>query len=146
MNQSKIKGTNQGVVGEEWSTMLWHLGKGVAIAFFSLLILLFLSALAISNGSIVQEDMKGIVLVCTFLSCFLGALFTLSQNKKYGILLGSLVGVLLFFFLYLLGLALYTEVSLHNSGLEILFAAVCGGAIAKFLVKKKKNTKKAKKS
>ncbi|MFI3252916.1 MAG: TIGR04086 family membrane protein [Eubacteriales bacterium] len=103
--------------------------KGAFVSFLLLVLLLFLAAVAISQGIISQEKMVGIVLASVVLSSLIGGFLALSIVKKYGLLLGIAVGVVLVFFLVLLGLCFYPE-TFSLSG-EILFAALCGGAMTK---------------
>lgn len=131
---------------EEFPEMTMALLQGVAIAFVSLLLLLFASAVGISKGVFDQNNMKGIVLACTLVSSLLGGVYTLSSVKKQFMLLGMAVGLLLFLLLLLIGLCFYQKVSFLQGGVEILFAALCGGAISKFFSKSKKTSKLKKKS
>lgn len=130
--------------GEPWVTTVRSCGIGVLIAFISLLFFLFFAALGVWNGSIPQENRLGAILVSTFLSTLLGAVYTLSQGKKQGILLGILVGFFLFLLLFVLGLCFFSGDSTKDDGVTIFLAALCGGAVGKlFVKKKKKNSKKS---
>ncbi len=145
MNQTKTPVATKD--NSDWALLVLTIGKGVAIAFFTLLLLLLFSAVAISQGSISEENMKGAVLASVFLSALCGGVYTLNKSSKKGILIGVLLGGLLFLLLFILGLCIYPQFSMRNGGGEELFACVCGGAVSKFLIRKKKkiikNTKKS---
>lgn len=122
--------------------ILMALLKGVFVALVALLILVFIAAVAISNGLLKQDSMTGIVLVCTLLSSLFGGIYTLSSVKKQFFLLGVAVGLILFVVLLFLGLCFYQNVSVLHGGSEILLASLCGGAMAKLFSKQKKKSSK----
>lgn len=145
MNQSKTSTPTQ--AASEWGMLSIALIKGLVISFFALQLLLIVASIGISHGSIGEEQMSGAVVASVFLAAFCGGGYTLSKTGKKGLFVGLLQGALLFLLLCLLGFTIYPQTSMANGGLGILFACLSGGAVAKFLVKKKKkiikNTKKS---
>lgn len=121
----------------EWEIPL-AAGKGVLVAFVLLMVLLLIAAILISQGHIPQEKMSGVVLAASVLASLLGAMVTVSILQKNGLIYGMVVGLLLFLWLLLIGFLFFSEFSLEHGAVELLFACLCGGAMAKLLVKKKK--------
>lgn len=146
-NQAKNRVTTKGTETTDWGELTLALGKGLGIAFIALVVLLFFGAMAVSQGTVSQENMKGLVLATAFLSALIGGIYVISHSQKTGVFWGILVGGLLFLSLFLLGICLYPGTSIENSGIELLFACLCGGAVSTLLAKKKKKIlKNAKKS
>lgn len=129
----------------EQREIIFAILKGVIIGFVILIILLFFVAIGVSQNIIAPEDMQGASLVTILLSALIGGVYTLSVQKKQGILVGIIVGFLLFLLLFSLGLTFYPQESSFR--FPILLASVCGGAMSKiFVMKKKKMQKNTKKS
>lgn len=136
MKQNRTRQT--GEAGFPWIEASMAVGKGLGVAIVLLLILLFLSSIALYHGVFSQENMTGMVLVCTLFSALAGGGFALSLLKKHGLFLGMAVGILLFLVLLLLGYCFYGKTTLGTDSLEILFASFCGGCLAKLFTKKRK--------
>lgn len=135
------KSTMESSEGQEQSVKIAiAVVKGVGVGILTLFLLLFLFAVAIHKEWLMEEQSSGIVLVSYLLASLVGGLFATSFVGQYSLLIGSSVGLLLFFLFMLVGYCIYPSAGFGNGGYEILFAALVGGGMAKiFYHKKRKN-------
>lgn len=142
MNQDKIRGTTKGGDPRNWVELALASLQGVMISFFVVILLLVGVAFAISKGTIQQADMEGAVFASAFLASTLGALYSLWKINNEGMIWGILVSFLFFLFLFLLGFCFSPNIEQRTGDFELFFAILCGGAVAKILLRKKKKNKK----
>lgn len=129
-------------VGQKsWKDTARHIFMGVGVALLLLLVELVLASVAISSGLISQPDGLEILVTGCVFATMAGAFWAVSKEKSRILPVSATVGVLLFCTLVLLGTLAYPTFSLENSGFEIFFACLCGGAVVRVLYRKKKKSR-----
>lgn len=112
--------------------------QGTCLSLIILLCFLLFSAVAIDHGNLTQDHTMGIILSSVVLSTLVGGMFSASVVKKHSLIIGMAVGFLVFLTLLLLGYLIYPSAHIGNNGLEILFASLVGGGMAKIFSQKKR--------
>lgn len=126
--------------GSEVGGIFLAVVQGVGVAAFVLFLLLFLAAFFVDKEWFGQEHFEGIVLVSYVIASLMGGIYASVLVGKYSLLVGTFVGLLLFLLFFALGLCIYPESSFGSEGMEVLFASLVGGGMAKiFYQKKRKN-------
>lgn len=122
---------------EDQGTMLLRYGRevllGGGLALATSLILLFLTAAAISKGLLSAGLREQVTVVACVLGSFSGGLFAVRRCPARGLFVGLTVGAVLFLLQLTLGLLIYEAPSLENGGLGALCGDLCGGAAAGIL-------------
>ena len=99
---------------------------GVAVS----LLFLFVCAVAISRGLLSQNHTGYLAVAACVLGGAAGGIFAVRRCRGRSLIVGVLVGVVLFLLLLTVGLALYKETVLEEGGLTLAAGCLCGGALA----------------
>lgn len=94
------------------------------------LVILFLCAVAISQGWLNQGKTGYFTVAACILGSFSGGVVAVSRCKGRSLIVGLLTGVVLFLALLSAGMLIYQNVSLEEGGLPLGCACLCGGALA----------------
>ncbi|MEG0764880.1 MAG: TIGR04086 family membrane protein [Pseudoflavonifractor sp.] len=107
------------------------LGGGVALA--SCCLFLLGASLGIAQGWLGEALMYQLTILGCVLGSFAGGLVAVKRCGTRALIVGLLVGVVLFLLLLTLGLLCYDGVSADVSGIGLLCGGLCGGAAAGIL-------------
>lgn len=122
---------------EDQGKLLLQYGKTILLggvtAFLLCCVFLFLVSVGISEGYIGTNLQYQCTVVVCVLSSLFGGILAIRQCPSRGLLIGILVGAVLFLIQLSMGLLLYDTVSLEHGGIGLLCGSLCGGAAAGIL-------------
>ena len=119
--------------GGQWIDALCDLLKGGALAGLAAILSLLLCAVLVSAGLLRERWMEGAVLAVCVLGAMTGGLYAARRIGRRTLLVGLVVGAVLFLLLLTAGLLAYDTASVDQGGAGLLCACLCGGGIAGLL-------------
>lgn len=136
---------------EEQRTQLLQYGiavlSGGGLALLLSVVFLFLVAFGISTGKIDTSLQYQLAVIADVFGGFLGGLLAVRRSVGKRLIVGLLVGAVLFLFQLTIGIVCYPEFALENGSMGLMCGALCGGAAAGILSggkRKNPNRKKGK--
>lgn len=115
---------------------------GGAIALLASFVFLLVASLAISRGWLGEELMYQLTIVACVLGAFLGGAVAVGRSRARTLIVGLLVGTVLFLLMLTVGFLFYGSVTPEESGLGLLSGALCGGAAAGILGRRPKKKRR----
>lgn len=137
-----LKGHEKTKQKSDWLDIMTQLLKGSALAGAIAVIILFVGAIAISNGLLQVGITQGLVCAACMIGSFSGALFAVQKGAPRAILLGFGMGTVLFLLLTTAGLLVYGATAFSHERIAVPLACCCGGVFAGFLRRKPKKKRK----
>lgn len=119
---------------------------GGAVALLVCFLLLLLASVGISRGWLGENLMYQIAIVACVLSAFSGAVVAVRRCRARALIVGLVVGAVLFLLLLTVGVLFFDTMTPEAGGIGLLCGSLCGGAAAGILgggrVKGKKKRRK----
>lgn len=115
---------------------------GGAAALLSCFVFLFLASFAISRGWLGEGLMYQLTIVGCVVGAFVGGAIAVGRARSRTLIVGLLVGAVLFLLMMTVGLLFYGSIAPEEGGLGLLFGALCGGAAAGILGGKPKKKRR----
>lgn len=115
---------------------------GGAVALLVCFLFLLLASWGISHGWLGEELMYQVTIVSCVVGAFLGGIIAVSRCRSRTLIVGLLVGGVLFLLMLTVGLLFYKSVAPEEGGLGLLCGALCGGAAAGILGGKPKKKRR----
>ena len=115
---------------------------GGAVALLSCFIFLFIASFAISRGWLGEDIMYQLTIVGCVVGAFIGGAVAVGRSRSRTLIVGLLVGVVLFLLMLTVGLLFYNSIAPEEGGLGLLCGALCGGAAAGILSGKPKKKRR----
>lgn len=116
------------------------LGGGVAL--IACFLFLLAASFATSRGWVGEGLMYQMTVVGCVLGGFIGGMVSVGRCRSRTLIVGVLVGVVLFLLLLTAGLLFYRAIAPEEGGLGLLCGALCGGAAAGILGGKPKKKRR----
>ncbi len=112
--------------------------KGVGIALFASLLLLFLFSVILTFTDVSESTITPVIMVITGISILIGSIIGNSKVMKNGLLNGGLIGVIYILTIYLISSLLNGEFALKIQSFVMILIALCCGMIGGIIAVNKK--------
>ena len=106
---------------------------GGAVALLACFLFLLLASMGVSRGWLGENLMYQLAIVSCVLSSFMGGTVAVGRCRSRTLVVGLLVGMMLFLLLLTIGVLFYDAVAPEAGGLGLLSGSLCGGAAAGIL-------------
>ncbi len=106
---------------------------GGAVALLACFLFLLLASVGVSRGWLGEDLMYQLAIVGCVLGSFMGGTVAVGRCRSRTLVVGLLVGVVLFLLLLTIGVLFYDAVAPEAGGLGLLSGSLCGGAAAGIL-------------
>lgn len=115
---------------------------GGVLALVICLVFVFFCSIGIASGWLNEHLMLQYTIAGCALGSLIGGLFAVKRFQAKTLLVGLSIGVLIFLFLLIAGMLLYTGVSVESHGFGLACACLVGGVLAGFLGGKQKKKRR----
>lgn len=115
---------------------------GGAVALLVCFLFLLAASFGISRGWLGEELMYQLTIVGCVLGGFIGGVVAVGRCRSRTLIVGLLVGAVLFLLMLTVGLLFYDNIAPEEGGLGLLCGALCGGAAAGILGGKPKKKRR----
>lgn len=136
MGKAEVQGTNA-------VQMATGVALGGLLALGVELMILLLSALAVSNGVLKEDAAPQITAAACVIGCFCGGLLACARWKSRRLLGGLAVGAVCYLLILAVGLLMSDGIALNAQALIELAGCLCGGALAGMLGSRRKKKRPA---
>lgn len=115
---------------------------GGAVALLVCFLFLLAASFGISRGWLGEKLMYQLTIVGCVLGGFIGGVVAVGRCRSRTLIVGLLVGAVLFLLMLTVGLLFYDSIAPEEGGLGLLCGALCGGAAAGILGGKPKKKRR----
>lgn len=120
MNNVQIENNNNGIL---------RITKGLSISFIISLISIFLFSIILTYSNISEKIIPTVIIVLTFISVFVGAIFSTKRVNKNGMLNGGIIGGGYVLLLYLISSIINTGFNLNMYTILMIILGIIAGLI-----------------
>lgn len=113
----------------ELTQNVFRIIKGSIVAIILTLVLLLIFAMLLTYTSIQENTIQPVVIVITAISIFIGSSISTLKIKKYGLINGSLVGMIYIVTIYLLSSLTGSGFHVNINTIIMIVAAIIAGMI-----------------
>lgn len=106
---------------------------GGAVALIACFLFLLLASVGVSRGWLGEDLMYQLTIVGCVLGSFIGGTVAVGRCRSRTLVVGLLVGMVLFLLLLTIGVLFYGSVAPEEGGLGLLCGSLCGGVAAGIL-------------
>ncbi len=113
----------------ESKNSIFHMIKGLALAYFITFLLLFIFSAILTYTNISESTIAPIILMITIISILIGSSLSSSKIKKNGLMNGGVIGFIYIIILYLISSFIQTGFSVNLYAILMIVFSVLAGMV-----------------
>ena len=125
----------------ESKNSIFHMIKGIALAYFITFLLLFIFSVILTYTNISESTIAPIILMITIISILIGSSLSSSKIKKNGLINGGIIGFLYIMTLYLISSFIQTGFNLNLYAILMIVFSILAGMVRRNCRSKPKKVK-----
>ena len=113
----------------ESKNSIFHMIKGIALAYFITFLLLFIFSVILTYTNISENTIAPIILMITIISILIGSSLSSSKIKKNGLMNGGIIGFIYIITLYLISSFIQTGFSVNLYAILMIIFSILAGMV-----------------
>lgn len=113
----------------ESKNSIFHMIKGIALAYFITFLLLFIFSVILTYTNISENTIAPIILMITIISILIGSSLSSGKIKKNGLMNGGVIGFIYIITLYLISSFIQTGFSVNLYAILMIVFSILSGMV-----------------